>query len=172
MLRVLFSLARKLALPDGSPTKFLDLAFGGQICMCVCALMEPSMGSSYWTGKEMLQLFSPQNRFSTWRKLWLWLAEGERELGLDISSEALKQMSDHIALTQEDFDVAREEESRRRHDVMAHVHGALSSVLMQFSLLNSYSLRTGLPCCRWDNSLWVGYASKCEPYPNSRRPFL
>ena len=70
----------------------------------------------------MLQLFSPQTRFSTWRKLWLWLAEGQQELGLDISSDALAQMKAHITLTDEDFKIAVEEERRRRHDVMAHVH--------------------------------------------------
>ena len=73
-------------------------------------------------GKEMLQLFSPQTRFSTWRKLWYWLAEAQQELGLDISDEALGQMKSHITLTEEDFEIAVEEEKRRRHDVMAHVH--------------------------------------------------
>lgn len=64
----------------------------------------------------MLQLFSPQVRSTTWRKLWLWLAEGEKELGLDISDEAIEQMKAHLSLTDQDFEVAATEEKKRRHD--------------------------------------------------------
>jgi len=72
---------------------------------------------------EMSKLFSQRCRHSTWRKLWLGLAESEKELGIDtITSEALEQMKAHLELTDEDFEVARVEEKRRRHDVMAHVH--------------------------------------------------
>lgn len=71
--------------------------------------------------KEMLFLFSPQHKFSLWRKLWLELARGERELGLSrISGEALVQME--AALETIDFARAAEWEKRLRHDVMAHVH--------------------------------------------------
>jgi adenylosuccinate lyase len=70
----------------------------------------------------MLHLFSPQKRASTWRQLWIWLAEGEKELGLDISDEAISQMKSHVVLTEADFKDAAIEEKRRRHDVMAHVH--------------------------------------------------
>lgn len=70
----------------------------------------------------MLQLFSPQTRSATWRKLWIWLAEGEKELGLDISDEAISQMKAHVTLTSDDFETAAVEEKKRRHDVMAHVH--------------------------------------------------
>jgi adenylosuccinate lyase len=70
----------------------------------------------------MLRLFSPQTRASTWRQLWVWLAEGEQELGLEISDEAISQMKAHLVLTEEDFNTAAIEEKRRRHDVMAHVH--------------------------------------------------
>lgn len=71
----------------------------------------------------MKQLFSARSRHSTWRKLWLYLAEGEKELGIDlITDEALEQMRAHLTLTDEDFSVAAVEEKRRRHDVMAHVH--------------------------------------------------
>lgn len=70
----------------------------------------------------MLRLFSPQTRASTWRQLWVWLAEGEKELGLDISDDAIAQMKAHLVLTDEDFKTAAVEEKRRRHDVMAHVH--------------------------------------------------
>jgi adenylosuccinate lyase len=54
--------------------------------------------------------------------LWVWLAEAEKELGLDISNDAISQMKSHITMTDDDFDVAAVEEARRRHDVMAHVH--------------------------------------------------
>ncbi len=64
----------------------------------------------------MLHLFSAQVRSSTWRKLWIWLAEGEKELGLDISDEAIAQMKAHVTLTGEDFRVAAVEEKKRRHD--------------------------------------------------------
>ena len=70
----------------------------------------------------MLKLFSPQTRFSTWRQLWLWLAEAEKELGLPISDEAISQLKAHLTLTSDDFAIAAAEEKRRRHDVMAHVH--------------------------------------------------
>jgi len=78
--------------------------------------------SGRYASKEMLNLFSAQTRASTWRQLWVWLAEGQQELGLDISGEAIGQMKAHITLTPEDFAVAAVEEKRRRHDVMAHVH--------------------------------------------------
>lgn len=70
----------------------------------------------------MLQLFSPRTRASTWRQLWVWLAEAGKELGLNISDEAIAQMQAHITVTDADFDIAAMEEKRRRHDVMAHVH--------------------------------------------------
>ncbi|KAJ9667021.1 adenylosuccinase ade13 [Coniosporium apollinis] len=78
--------------------------------------------NSRYSSAEMKYLFSPHNRFSTWRRLWLWLAESERELGLQISEEAIQQMRDHIEIKDEEFPIAVEEEKKRRHDVMAHVH--------------------------------------------------
>lgn len=72
---------------------------------------------------EMSQLFSQRSRHSTWRKLWLYLAESERELGIEaITPEALEQMRDRLEVSDADFEVARVEEKKRRHDVMAHVH--------------------------------------------------
>jgi adenylosuccinate lyase len=71
--------------------------------------------------REMLRLFSPQYKFSLWRRLWLELARCERELGLSrISFDALKQME--AKLDDIDFDAAEAWEKRLRHDVMAHVH--------------------------------------------------
>jgi len=70
----------------------------------------------------MKYIFSPRNRFSTWRELWVYLAESERELGLDISDQAIAQLKDHVRIQDHEFELAATEEKRRRHDVMAHVH--------------------------------------------------
>ncbi|KAI4141130.1 MAG: hypothetical protein LQ341_003599 [Variospora aurantia] len=70
----------------------------------------------------MKELFSLARRAETWRLLWLWLAEAQKELGLPISDKAIDQLRSHITMTKHDFEVAEVEEKRRRHDVMAHVH--------------------------------------------------
>ncbi|KAI4126799.1 MAG: hypothetical protein LQ338_003558 [Usnochroma carphineum] len=70
----------------------------------------------------MKRLFSSRRRAETWRLLWLWLAEAQKELGLPISDDMIDQLRSHITMTKHDFDVADVEENRRRHDVMAHVH--------------------------------------------------
>lgn len=70
----------------------------------------------------MQELFSSKRRAETWRLLWLWLAEGQQELDLPISNKAIDQMRSHLAMSDHDFEVAENEEKRRRHDVMAHVH--------------------------------------------------
>ena len=72
-----------------------------------------------YASAEMSAIFSPQFKFETWRRLWLWLAEEERRLGLPIPDEALTQMRGH--LTDIDFEAAAAEEAKTRHDVMAHV---------------------------------------------------
>ena len=72
-----------------------------------------------YASAEMSGLFSPQRKFSTWRRLWLWLAEEERRLGLPVSDEAIEQMRAHQSDI--DFEAAAAEEARTRHDVMAHV---------------------------------------------------
>ncbi|KAI0113570.1 adenylosuccinate lyase [Nemania sp. FL0031] len=72
---------------------------------------------------QMARLFSQRSRHSQWRRLWLLLAESERELGIEtITPEALEQMKQHLEVTDQDFEVAKVEEKIRRHDVMAHVH--------------------------------------------------
>ncbi|KAF2229234.1 putative adenylosuccinate lyase Ade13 [Viridothelium virens] len=78
--------------------------------------------TSRYPSEDVKKLFSPRRRFSTWRQLWIWLAEAEKELGLDISDEAISQMKDHVYIQDAEFKIAQEEEARRRHDVMAHVH--------------------------------------------------
>lgn len=77
---------------------------------------------SRYASKEMAHLFSNSMRFGTWRKLWLALAQAEKELGLPIPDEAIEQMTAHLELDDAQMRVAAEEEKKRRHDVMAHVH--------------------------------------------------
>ncbi|MEX2113738.1 MAG: adenylosuccinate lyase [Pirellulales bacterium] len=73
-----------------------------------------------YASAEMSQLWGPQRKFSTWRRLWLALAEVEAELGVPITPQQLKQLRTHV--DDIDFDKAREYERKLRHDVMAHVH--------------------------------------------------
>ena len=73
-----------------------------------------------YAGRQMRELFSAQRKFSTWRRLWLALAEAQKQLGLDISQKQLDEMAAH--LDDIDFDRAAEHENSLRHDVMAHVH--------------------------------------------------
>ena len=73
--------------------------------------------SSRYASKEMQFIFSPDNKFRTWRKLWIVLAETEQELGLPITDEQLAELKAHA----EDIDYAAYEK-KLRHDVMAHVH--------------------------------------------------
>ena len=76
--------------------------------------------SERYPSKEMQYLFSPEMKFKTWRKLWIALAEAEKELGLDITQEQideLKASADNI-----NYDVAKEREAIVRHDVMSHVY--------------------------------------------------
>ncbi len=73
-----------------------------------------------YASQEMSEIFSPQKKFSTWRKLWVALAEVEKELGLNITDAQIEQMKAHIETI--DFKRAAEHEKIRRHDVMAHVH--------------------------------------------------
>lgn len=98
-----------------------------------------------------MTIFSARERASTWRQLWVWLAEAEQELGLPIPEEAVEQMRAHVTVTDAAFSVARDYENKFRvcfgpppslslssvglsvcrgkcangvdqHDVMAHVH--------------------------------------------------
>ncbi|KAJ4407258.1 adenylosuccinase ade13 [Neurospora sp. IMI 360204] len=75
-----------------------------------------------YASQEMMSIFSARTRASTWRQLWVWLAEAEKELGLNIPDEAIEQMRQHVTVSDKAFDVAREYENKFRHDVMAHVH--------------------------------------------------
>jgi adenylosuccinate lyase len=76
--------------------------------------------SERYASKEMQYIFSPDMKFRTWRKLWIALAETEKELGLPITQEQIDEMKAHA----EDinYDVARAREKEVRHDVMSHVY--------------------------------------------------
>lgn len=73
-----------------------------------------------YASADMSFIFSPQNKFSTWRKLWIALAECEKDLGLPISDEQIDEMKQHVDHI--DFELARSYEAKTRHDVMAHVY--------------------------------------------------
>lgn len=73
-----------------------------------------------YSSKEMLENFSPDKKFSTWRKLWVALAEAEKELGLNITDEQIEEMKANIYNI--DYELAAKKELEFRHDVMAHVH--------------------------------------------------
>lgn len=73
-----------------------------------------------YSSEEMLRIFSPLNKFSNWRKLWIALAECEKELGLNITDEQVEEMKAHVYDI--DFVRAAAIEKEVRHDVMAHVH--------------------------------------------------
>jgi len=73
-----------------------------------------------YSSEDMLRIFSPINKFSNWRKLWIVLAECEKELGLNITDEQIDEMKAHIYDI--DFLRAAQIEKEVRHDVMAHVH--------------------------------------------------
>lgn len=75
--------------------------------------------NSRYASPEMLYLFSPDRKFSTWRRLWVALAESEMELGLPITQAQVDQLKAHV--TDIDYEAARRHEERVRHDVMAHV---------------------------------------------------
>ncbi|MDD2979075.1 MAG: adenylosuccinate lyase [Hespellia sp.] len=76
--------------------------------------------SERYASKEMQYIFSPDKKFRTWRRLWIALAETEKELGLNITDEQIEELKAHA----EDinYDVAKEREKLVRHDVMSHVY--------------------------------------------------
>lgn len=73
-----------------------------------------------YAGKEMQYIFSPEKKFKTWRRLWIALAETEKELGLPITQEQIDELKEHA----EDinYEAAEEREKLVRHDVMSHVY--------------------------------------------------
>ena len=76
--------------------------------------------SERYASKEMQYIFSPDKKFRTWRRLWIALAETEKELGLPITEEQIAELKKHA--DDINYDVAREREKLVRHDVMSHVY--------------------------------------------------
>ena len=76
--------------------------------------------NSRYASPEMQFIFSPDKKFTTWRELWIALAEAEKELGLNITDEQIADLKAHK--NDIDYEDAAAEEKIRRHDVMAHVH--------------------------------------------------
>ena len=75
-----------------------------------------------YASAEMSALFSARTKFTTWRKLWLWLAETERELGLPIPEASLVDLRNHLVPTEAELEKADLYERETKHDVMAHLH--------------------------------------------------
>ena len=73
-----------------------------------------------YASREMQQIFSDDMKFSTWRRLWIALAESEKEPGLNITDEQIDEMKQHI--TDIDYETAAKREKEVRHDVMAHIY--------------------------------------------------
>ncbi|MCQ2487685.1 MAG: adenylosuccinate lyase [Clostridia bacterium] len=73
-----------------------------------------------YASKEMQRIFSDDVKFSTWRRLWVALAESEKELGLSITDEQIEEMKAHINTI--NYDIANAREKEVRHDVMAHIY--------------------------------------------------
>ena len=76
--------------------------------------------SERYASREMQYIFSPDMKFRTWRKLWIALAETEKELGLNITQEQIDELKSHA--DDINYEVAKERERQVRHDVMSHVY--------------------------------------------------
>ena len=76
--------------------------------------------STRYSSDEMQYIFSPDKKFKTWRKLWIALAETEKELGLPITQEQIDELKEHAE--EINYEVAKEREKLVRHDVMSHVY--------------------------------------------------
>ena len=77
--------------------------------------------STRYASKQMQYIFSADNKFRTWRRLWIALARAEQKLGLDISDEQIAQMEQYK--DDINYDVAEKREKEVRHDVMSHIYG-------------------------------------------------
>ncbi|MGH4119561.1 adenylosuccinate lyase [Clostridium sp.] len=76
--------------------------------------------NSRYASKEMSYLFSDEMKFKTWRKLWVALAEGERQLGVNITKAQIEELKSYV--DDVNYEVAEEKEKEIRHDVMSHVY--------------------------------------------------
>lgn len=76
--------------------------------------------NSRYASSEMQEVFSPDMKFRTWRRLWIALAEAEKELGLNITNEQIEELKRHKDNI--NYELAEAKEKEFRHDVMAHIH--------------------------------------------------
>ena len=76
--------------------------------------------SGRYASPEMNRIWSNNEKYSTWRKLWVALAETEKELGIDITDEQIEEMKKNVDNI--DYDIVAKREKECRHDVMAHVY--------------------------------------------------
>jgi adenylosuccinate lyase len=76
--------------------------------------------SDRYSSMEMLRLFSPQFKYSTWRRLWVALAQAQQTLGLPITDQQINELTTHVDTL--DFETAAKYENQLKHDVMAHIH--------------------------------------------------
>lgn len=76
--------------------------------------------NSRYASKEMSYIFSNEMKFKTWRRLWVALAEGEKELGINITDEQIRELKDNVENI--NYEVAIQREKETRHDVMSHVY--------------------------------------------------
>ena len=99
--------------------------------------------SARYASREMQFIFSPDRKFSTWRRLWVALARAEMELGLPVTQQQIDEMEAH--LTDIDYDYAAQKERELRHDVMAHIHtfGAVCPTAMPIIHLGATSCYVG-----------------------------
>ena len=73
-----------------------------------------------YASKEMNKIWASDSKYSTWRKLWIALAETEKELGINITDEQISEMKQNVENI--DYDVVAKREAECRHDVMSHVY--------------------------------------------------
>ncbi len=99
--------------------------------------------SSRYASDQMQYIFSPDKKFSTWRRLWTALARAEMELGLPVTQEQVDELAAH--LTDIDYALAAQKERELRHDVMAHIHtyGAVCPKAMPIIHLGATSCYVG-----------------------------
>ena len=99
--------------------------------------------SSRYASEKMQYIFSPDKKFSTWRRLWVSLARAEMELGLPVTQEQVDELEAH--LTDIDYELAAKKELELRHDVMAHIHtyGAVCPKAMPIIHLGATSCYVG-----------------------------
>ena len=126
--------------------------------------------ASRYASDEMLHLFSPDKKFSTWRRLWIALARAEKELGLtQITDEMIAEMESHV--NDINYDVAAAEEKKLRHDVMAHVHayGAQCPKAKGIIHLGATSCYVGEDCS-WCAENWCRFLRHLGNLPMNTKP--